>query len=134
MNGDTTHSSRLLLWIFGRLECSLHILRYFHWIGYTLACALVLAADQAVFTLIEFVLVLALICTEVFLKGQNKNVCLRKLWNVYMTWLFFKIAIKYFYLFSQYAPQWTIFAAIKPYERLVGLAMADTPPSQAFIL
>lgn len=86
------------------MECVLHILRYFHWLAYTIACMLVLSEDQAFFTLFEFVLVLALICSEVFLQGTTKNSLLKQLWGVYITWLFCKIGVKYFYLFSQYAP------------------------------
>jgi hypothetical protein len=57
-----------------------------------------------------------------FLKDLTKNIMLRRLWNIYLYWLFAIIAVKYFYMFSQYMPDWALFKFLKKYERLVGFS------------
>lgn len=57
-----------------------------------------------------------------FLKDLTKNIMLRRLWNIYLYWLFVIIAVKYFYMFSQYMPDWALFKFLKKYERLIGFS------------
>lgn len=111
----------------------LHILRYFHWIAYITTWALVLSADQSIFELVEFCLVIGLICSEMFLKDLTKNTMLRRLWSIYLYWICFTIAIKYFYMFSKYVPDEPLFKFLHQYESLIGFSSASEAPEKAFL-
>lgn len=121
------------MWLAEILSWTLHILRYFHWIAYTVICCLVLSEDQSIISLIEFCLVLALISCDMMLGGLKKNIQLKRLWTVYIYWTFFTIAVRYFYLFSQYQPSWSVFNFLHKYQKFIGLVSPDAHPQKAFL-